>query len=190
MLVKPVCLCSVLLEAINVRRRPRKQPEPIPIMSRPRSSQPPTENADFEVSNRLLFRVFQTTNLMHTQGTRFAADIGITTQQWSVLGALSRPQGKKGMTVGELSEFLLISRQNLTGLLNRLEAQGLTSRVADAADRRARRVVMTSAGRAVWPKLTQRIADFYTEALAGFSFDDRVSFLHYVDMLKKNLTRL
>jgi hypothetical protein len=49
---------------------------------------------------------------------------------------------------------------------------------------------MTSAGRAVWPKLTRRIADFYTEALAGFSFDDRVSFLHYVDRLKTNLTRL
>ena len=28
---------------------------------------------------------------------------------------------------------------------------------------RARRVVMTSAGRAVWPKLTQRIADFYID---------------------------
>jgi DNA-binding MarR family transcriptional regulator len=159
-------------------------------MSRPQSSHPPVEDADFEISNRLLFRVFQTANLMHTQGTRFAADLGITTQQWSVLGALSRPLAKGGMTVGELSEYLLVSRQNLTGILTRLEAQGLTSRVADAVDRRARRVVMTSTGRAVWPKLTHRIAAFYAEALAGFSFDDRVSFLHYVDKLKKNLTRL
>jgi len=94
------------------------------------------------------------------------------------------------MTVSELSDYLLVSRQNLTGILNRLEAQGLTSRVSDAADGRARRVVLTNAGRAIWPKIARGIAVFHNEALAGFSVDERMSFLRHVDKLKGNLTGL
>ena len=148
------------------------------------------QREDSEISNRLLFRIFQTANLLHTQCSRYTAEFGITAQQWSVLGALSRPHVKAGMTVNQLSDYLLVSRQNLTGILNRLEAQGLTSRVSDATDGRARRVVLTNAGRAIWPKIAQGIAVFHNEALAGFSVDERELFLRQVDKLKGNLTDL
>ena len=46
-----------------------------------------------------------------------------------MLGALSRPQAAEGMTVNDLSRYLLVSRQNLTGLLNRLERDGLIERL-------------------------------------------------------------
>jgi DNA-binding MarR family transcriptional regulator len=70
-----------------------------------------------EINNRLFFRLFQVANTLHTKGTQAVEELGVTTQQWSVLGALSRPQVKDGMSIGDLSRFLLVSRQNLTGLL-------------------------------------------------------------------------
>jgi MarR family transcriptional regulator, organic hydroperoxide resistance regulator len=153
---------------------------------RPASAQP----AAFELNNRLFFRIFQTANLVHTQGTRFIVETGITTQQWSVLGALSRPQVAEGMTVGELSEYLLVTRQNLTGILDRLEAQGLTMRVRDVEDKRARRVVLTETGHTSWSNLGPLIASFYEAALSGISMQDRESFLELVNRLKKNLLQL
>jgi len=77
------------------------------------------DNVRFEVANRLFFRLYQASNLMHKSGSRSLAKFSSTTQQWAVLGALSRPAVRKhGMTVKELIEFLLTSRQNLTAVLN------------------------------------------------------------------------
>ncbi len=54
---------------------------------------PPNDQADarFDIANRLFFRLYQASNLMHKTGSRSLAAFGITTQQWAVLGALSRP---------------------------------------------------------------------------------------------------
>jgi MarR family transcriptional regulator, organic hydroperoxide resistance regulator len=141
----------------------------------------------FDLNNRLLFRVFQTTNVMHNSGTRWTADLNLTTQQWSVLGALARPHAADGMTVNDLSAFLMVSRQNLTGLLDRLEVLGLTQRVIDQADRRARRVGLTPKGMAVWGQLAQSIAGFYDRALEGFSTEEKRTFLTLTDRLQNNL---
>ena len=70
---------------------------------------------EFDVANRVFFRLYQASNLMHKQGTRYVGKLGTTTQQWAVLGALARPLVRdSGMTVKELIEFLEVSRQNLT----------------------------------------------------------------------------
>jgi MarR family transcriptional regulator, organic hydroperoxide resistance regulator len=80
------------------------------------------DDARFEVANRLFFRLYQASNLMHKTGSRSVAEFSSTTQQWAVLGALSHPVVRKhGMTVKELIEFLLTSRQNLTAVLNRFK---------------------------------------------------------------------
>ena len=41
-----------------------------------------------EINNRLFFRLFQVANTLHTKGTQAIDEFGVTTQQWSVLGAL------------------------------------------------------------------------------------------------------
>ncbi|AKU11840.1 transcriptional regulator [Azoarcus sp. CIB] len=143
-----------------------------------------------EISNRLFFRFFQATNTLHTKGTQALDEFGVTTQQWSVLGALSRPKVKEGMGVGELSRFLLVSRQNLSGILTRLERDGLIERVTSTEDRRSRKVRLSAKGEELWVKLADPIHAFYDEALKGFSFDDRLQFIHYVSLLQRNMARL
>lgn len=53
-----------------------------------------------------------------------------------------------GLRPAELAERLRITRAATTALLDGLEADGLVARRADPGDRRARRVVLTRAGRA------------------------------------------
>ena len=61
------------------------------------------------LSNRLFFRLYQCANMLHKTGTRALEDHGITTQQWAVLGALTRTGFSEGVAVGDLAAFLMVS---------------------------------------------------------------------------------
>ena len=143
-----------------------------------------------EINNRLFFRLFQAANTLHTKGTQALESTGVTTGKWSVLGALSRPQAKTGMSIGDLSLYLLFSRQNLTGILSRLERDGQIERTTGETDRRSRKVRISNKGEELWLELADPIRRFYDSALQDFSFDDRLEFIHYITRLQRNMSKL
>lgn len=146
----------------------------------------PDRAAD-HLNNRIFFRLFQVANTLQRQAVK---ELGVTTVQWAVLGALSDPRPTYGIAVGTLADFLVVSRQNLDGVLKRLERDGLVERVADADDKRARVVRLTREGFAFWADLRQRIFQFYDQAASGFRFDDRVALAHYLNELQRQLPKV
>jgi len=145
----------------------------------------------FDIANRLFFRLYQASNLMHKTGTRSVAEFGTTTQQWAVLGALSRPAAREcGMTVKELIEFLLLSRQNLTAVLNRLERSGLIERTRIAEDGRVRQIRVTQQGLKTWARMLNNIESYYNDALDGFTTKECQSLCRLLDRLKSRLATL
>lgn len=139
------------------------------------------------LSNRLFFRLYQCTNMLHKTGARALSDYRITTQQWAVLGALTRPAFTNGVAVGDLAAFLLVSRQNLAGVLSRLDTTGYIERIVDPRDNRSRLVILTPKGHSLWGEnMRPVIADYYEEAMTGFSTADRIHFNHYLDKLLDN----
>ena len=116
---------------------------------------------------------------------------GLTTQQWAVLGALSRPSVANGMSVGDLARYLMVSRQNLSGLISRMERDGHVGLAPDPRDRRSRLVTMTDDGRRVWLLDAQpKIFAYYEETLEGFSVNDIAHTLHYLLKLLENMQRI
>ena len=140
-----------------------------------------------EAANRLFFRFFQASNTLHTKATQALDDFSITSTQWSVLGALTRPAAHAGMSVTDLSQYLLVSRQNLSGVLDRLEARGLIIRTTGVADRRSRTVRLTDDGWKLWGRLAEPINDFYNHALRGLDATDRAAFIRYVSLIQRNM---
>jgi DNA-binding MarR family transcriptional regulator len=161
-------------------------------MSKPKPAASIGETVDdpgFEVANRLFFRLYQCSNLMHKNGTRFMSDYGSTTQQWAVLGALARPRVRaQGMSVKDLIEFLLLSRQNLTAVLDRLEARGWVERAKDPEDGRSRLIRLTAKGEQVWSQMLDSIKAFYGAALDGFSLEDQILLYRLLDRLRDKLS--
>lgn len=146
---------------------------------------------DFDTANRLFFRLYQASNLLHKNGTRSVAAFGSTTQQWAVVGALARPAVRvDGLSVKDLMAFLLLSRQNVTAVLDRLDARGWTERVKDPEDGRARLVRLAPEGERVWNAMQGSINGFYTQALDGFSHEEVVQLYRLLDRLKVNLNAL
>lgn len=143
------------------------------------------------LDNRLFFRLYQSANMMHKTGTRALEQSHITTQQWAIIGALSRRESSNGITVSDLAAFLMVSRQNLTGLLSRLESRNLIERTVSNVDSRRRLIRLTEVGRRLWrTDMSQKIGTYYDTALEGFSTTDKIHVIHYLDKLLENLRAL
>ena len=156
---------------------------------------PHMRRTDLTVSNGTgqpyFFKLYQCANMLHKTGSRAVQDEGLTTQQWAVLGALSRPEAAQGMGVGELARYLMVSRQNLSGLITRMTRDGHIAISTDGRDRRSRLVVMTDSGRHVWLDLAKpKIKAYYEQALQDFSMGDMAHTLHYFLKLLDNMEKI
>ncbi len=150
-----------------------------------------TADAKIDLANRLFFRLYQCANMLHKTGSRAVEAEGLTTQQWAVLGALSRDSARNGVSIGELARYLMVSRQNLAGLLNRMERDGRISIAPDTIDRRSRIVTMTESGHRVWQIQAQpKIRAYYEQILSDFSINDAAHTLHYLLKILENMKRL
>jgi DNA-binding MarR family transcriptional regulator len=75
----------------------------------------------------------------------------ITPQQWTVLAALADEDG--AVTLVTLSRRLMVTKQNMTGMIARLEQLGLADRSEDPHDLRSSRVTLTRRGRTLVDRL-------------------------------------
>ncbi|MFL0410917.1 MarR family winged helix-turn-helix transcriptional regulator [Microbacterium paludicola] len=76
-------------------------------------------------------------------------------------------------TQGALAARLGIDRTVMTYVLDELERAGLIERRLDPADRRARRIVVTEAGRGVLDELDEHVAEAEAELLSGLAPEQR-----------------
>ncbi len=160
----------------------------LPIATNPADT---GEAARFDIANRLFLRLYQASNLLHKTGTRAVSRYGATTQQWAVLGALSRPAARDpGMTVKDLVAFLMVSRQNLAAVLDRLERAGLIERTRIAGDGRLRHIRLTPQGAQTWADMQASIRAYYTDALTGFSTEESLQLFRLLDRLRGSLHRI
>jgi DNA-binding MarR family transcriptional regulator len=152
---------------------------------------PSAHDTKIDLANRLFFRLYQCANMLHKTGSRAVEAEGLTTQQWAVLGALSREKSLGGMSIGDLARYLMVSRQNLSGLISRMERDGHVAVAASGQDRRSRVVTMTDSGRHVWQDLAlPKIRGYYEAILADFSVNDVTHTLHYLLKMLENMKRM
>jgi DNA-binding MarR family transcriptional regulator len=88
----------------------------------------------------------------------------VTPQQWTVLAALAEEEA--AVTLVTLARRLMVTKQNMTGMIARLEQLGLAERQEDPHDLRSSRVTLTRRGRTLVEKLRPAY-DKWIEALSG-----------------------
>lgn len=82
-----------------------------------------------------------------------AAEVGLAAQQYQALLAIKGRGGDDSVTINELAHLLLIKHNSAVGLVDRLEAEGLVKRSADAADRRKVNLRLTARGSRIFERL-------------------------------------
>src|SRR5690606_15999034 len=98
---------------------------------------------------------------------RLRDSFGTTLPRFDVLAQLAR--APDGLTLGDLSRRMMVSAGNVTGLVDRLVADGLIGRQPVAGDRRAARVFLTAAGRARFDRLTAAHESWLREIFADLT---------------------
>ncbi len=104
-------------------------------------------NAGSKERLRLWIRLLRVVRVVEGElRERLKREFDTTLPRFDVLSALYRE--RDGMLMSDLSRFLLVSNGNVTGIVERLVADGLVQRTAREGDRRAFVVRLTEAGTA------------------------------------------
>ncbi|MBT9373268.1 MarR family transcriptional regulator [Rhizobium sp. CSW-27] len=94
---------------------------------------------------RLWLRMLSTTKLISTEiRKRLRAEFGATLPQFDLMAQLYRE--REGLRLGELSRRTMVTNGNVTGLVERLEADGLVVRETPSGDRRVTVARLTEEG--------------------------------------------
>jgi len=101
---------------------------------------------------------------------RLRVEFGVTLPKFDVMAALDRKRA--GMTMTELSRFLMVSNGNVTGIVDRLVSEGMVVRLAHEGDRRATFVRLTPKGAQQFQVMAKAHEAWVSEILAGFSSSD------------------
>jgi len=98
---------------------------------------PAKSGVAFDVANRVFFRLYQASNLMHKQGTRHVSKFGRRHSNGPCWRPCATAGRGDGMTVKDLMEFLDVSRQislsSSTGLKRRTGSSVSRTRMTVAA---------------------------------------------------------
>lgn len=118
---------------------------------------------------RLWLRLLTCSNLLeermrHLLKTKFDT----TLPRFDLMAALYRARDG-GLTMGELSRWLMVSNGNVTGVAERLEKEGLIERKAALRDRRTQIVTLTPAGCAAFETWAREHEDWISRLLANLS---------------------
>lgn len=121
---------------------------------------------------RLWLRLLTCANLIEAEiRKRLREQFDTTLPRFDLMAQLFRTED--GVLLGELSQRMMVSNGNVTGLVERLVQEGLIERQVSETDRRAVRVRMTKRGRAVFAEMAEAHGDWIAEMLGGLSENDR-----------------
>jgi DNA-binding MarR family transcriptional regulator len=122
-------------------------------------------------SLRLWLRLLATTTIVEKAiRAHLKANCDSTLPRFDVLAAMDRTGGK--MTMSQLSNRLLVSNGNVTGVVNRLVEDGYVRREVDPSDRRTQFVSLTAAGRQSFRRMAGQHEELVDDIFSEVSDED------------------
>ena len=132
---------------------------------------------------RLWLRLLTCTTMTQTliRG-RLRERFGVTLPRFDLLAQLAR--SVEGMTLGDLSRRMMVTNGNVTGLVERLVADGLVMRTPRPSDRRTVTVQLTETGRREFATMAAEHEGWVADAFAGLGEADLARLMQLLGRLK------
>jgi DNA-binding MarR family transcriptional regulator len=144
-------------------------------VSRPAASARPdpetrADRADHEAL-RLWLRMLAATHTVEAVvRRRLHAEFGTSLARFDYLAQLAR--APQGLRMREISERLMVTGGNITGLTDSLESEGLVRRETDPGDRRVSLVRLTATGRSQFAAMARQHEKWIVEVLGVLGRQD------------------
>lgn len=121
---------------------------------------------------RLWLRMLTCCNLIESEiRTRLRTEYQTTLPRFDLMAQLLRVPG--GMKMSELSQHMMVTNGNITGITDQLEQEGLVERVKVATDRRSSLIRLTGKGKRSFKKMAQSHEQWVQSLLGGVSEKSR-----------------
>jgi DNA-binding MarR family transcriptional regulator len=118
-----------------------------------------------EKATEVILSTFRSNGLLLAAGDRLAAEHGLTSARWQVLGAVAL--AKRPLTVPQIARRMGLTRQTVHTTVNRLLADGLVELVPNADHRRSQLVRLTELGGARYEAIDEEQAVWVNELASG-----------------------
>ena len=131
---------------------------------------------------RLWLKLMKSSRLIEEElRRRLRSECGTTLPRFDVVAALSQAPG--GLRMGEISKRLRVSNGTITGIVDKLESDGLAERVPVPGDRRANLVTLTASGRTAFAEHAAAHEGWIGEILGRLNADDIGGMIRRLDPL-------
>jgi DNA-binding MarR family transcriptional regulator len=118
---------------------------------------------------------------------RLRSKFDTTLPRFDLMAQLER--NPAGLKMNELSQRLMVTGGNVTGITDQLEKEGLVVRVSDPTDRRAYTVKLTPAGRWAFAKMAEVHEQWVVDMFAGLNAIEKEQTYRLLAKLKLGLQR-
>jgi DNA-binding MarR family transcriptional regulator len=116
-------------------------------------------------ATEVILATFRANGLLLAAGDRLAAEHGLTSARWQVLGAIALAQ--RPLTVPQIARRMGLTRQAVHTTVNRLAADGLVELAPNVDHRRSQLVAVTERGRARYRAVDETQAAWVNQLAAG-----------------------
>ncbi len=143
---------------------------------------------DHHVSVRLWLRMLACTNRIESfVRQNLQANFATTLPRFDLMAQLERaPQGLK---MSELSQRMMVTGGNVTGITDGLEKEGLVVRESDPADRRVFRVKLTAEGQRQFRRMAADHEQWVIALFDGLSMKHKNQLVELLGKLKRHISR-
>ena len=131
----------------------------------------------------LWIRIASNSNIIEKEVRNlFRSEFGVTLPRFDLMSTLYRETG--GLTMGELSKRMLVSNGNVTGIVERLQKEGLVKRWVLPTDRRIYSVGLTPKGRTEFKIMADRHKEWIGDILSGVDEEDLAPAIQMMDRMR------
>lgn len=95
--------------------------------------------------------------------------------------------GDRGLTQSELSKKMLVSKPNITGLVERLEKEGMVVREDDPSDKRVSRVCLTNKSVRLMNAFIPIHNNYVHKIMSALNRQEKEVFISLIEKLNKGL---
>ena len=159
---------------------------PVSALMLDRETKASERPGDHKDELRLWLRLLTCSTLIESEiRTRLREEFKTTLPRFDLMAQLEK--STTGMTVGEVSQRLMVSNGNVTAVVAGLHADGLVDKRPAAHDRRVQVLTLTAQGRRAFKAMAERHEDWIAELFAGLEPAETAQLFHLLGRTKASL---
>lgn len=141
------------------------------------------------IASKTIIEFKKTHEMLETVFDSYFQKFDISDSKFNLLVILYKTS-EGGLALSEIGDRMLVTKANITGLIDRLERQGFVKRIRDDADRRKILAVITEKGRKFTENIIKKYRDWSNKMMATLDDSEKDQLINIMVKLQKGLLNL